>query len=287
MDKKNDNWKAFTLTFDDHYNDALRQQHHAVQFIALVGRHLIPQKPDDSNTNMQYFPEREMLLGNELSNQYRIGLKLSTLELFLLDKELNQIRHISLVGKTRIQVFEELKNVLSESDIDISNLKDELHYDIPAHSVASGAAFTTENSIYFKENVLHFHNSKTVLEAIVADYKDAAAVRVWPHHFDTGTFIPLSFNISGEITRYIGLGFAIPDSMVDEPYCYISFWSADSTENINTLSPLEIGEWKIPDWNGAVLKLSEIRNNNSARSQYEMVYQFFKSGLDIITRYFN
>jgi len=286
MSKGQNNWRLRTLPFDENYHDALQQQHHASQFIALVGHHLIEQKPDDSNTNMQYLSEKEMLLGNELSNGLRMGLQLTTLELFLFDSRFNQIKNISLNRKSWKQVYEELKQTLSESNVDVSNFSDKLHYEIPAHPLVNGANFTIEDSKYFKENALNFHNSKIILESIVADFKDTATIRVWPHHFDTGTFIPLSYNTSGELTRSIGLGMAIPDSMVDEPYYYLSFWSADSTENINDLSPLEIGEWKTPEWKGAVLRFSEILKNNSAETQNGTVERFFKSGIDILTKYF-
>jgi hypothetical protein len=286
LSKENNKWKIQTLVFDEHYHDALQQQHYAAQFIALVGHHLIEQKPDDSNTNMQYLSEKEMLVGNELSNGLRIGLQLNILELCLLDNEFNQIKNISLNGKSWKQVFDKFKLTLSESNVDVSSLSDELHYEIPSHALANGASFTIEDGKYFKENAFQFHNSNTVLESVIADYKDAATVRVWPHHFDTGTLIPLSYNTSGELTRSIGLGKAIPDSMVDEPYYYQSFWSADSTENINDLSPLEIGEWKTPGWNGAVLRHSEILKNNSAESQNEMVKDFFKTGIEILTNHY-
>ena len=75
MDTANNKWEALTLPFDKDVHDALQQQHHAAQFIALVGRHLIPQQADDSNTNMQYYSASDMLLGNPLVNGYRVGLR--------------------------------------------------------------------------------------------------------------------------------------------------------------------------------------------------------------------
>jgi hypothetical protein len=74
MSIRKKNWKTLTLPFNDDLNDALQQQHHASQFIALVGRHLIPQQPDDSNTNMQYLLDKELLVGNELANGMRLAL---------------------------------------------------------------------------------------------------------------------------------------------------------------------------------------------------------------------
>ena len=55
MNTKKD-WELLTLPFNEELNEALQQQHHAPQYIALVGHYLIPQKADDSNTNMEYIP---------------------------------------------------------------------------------------------------------------------------------------------------------------------------------------------------------------------------------------
>ena len=80
----------------------------------------------------------------------------------------------------------------------------------------------------------------------------------------------------------MGLGWAIPDSMVDEPYYYLSFWTEDTDKNITDLPALDSGKWMMPGWNGAVLRHSEIMQNNSARGQYEITESFFKSGMEVI-----
>ena len=98
-------WKRLTLDFDEGLSKALQQQHHAAQFIALVGRHLVPKQADDSNTNMQYQADREWLIGNELPGGMRIALHLSDLNLILIDKENNSRSDIPLLGKTKVQVF--------------------------------------------------------------------------------------------------------------------------------------------------------------------------------------
>ncbi len=49
---ENNIWKELTQDFNSDLHNVILQQHHAAQFIALVGRHMIPQQADDSNTNM-------------------------------------------------------------------------------------------------------------------------------------------------------------------------------------------------------------------------------------------
>ena len=81
----NNNWKIQSLPFDEDMQDALMQQHNTAQFIAKVGRHLIPQKADDSNTNMEFIPEENLLLGNAMPNGMRVALHLSELRLLIID----------------------------------------------------------------------------------------------------------------------------------------------------------------------------------------------------------
>jgi hypothetical protein len=281
MSEDDHNWKIVTLPFDKDMHDALQQQHHAAQFIALAGRHLIPQQSDDSNTNMRFLSENNMLVGNALANGTRLGLQLTNLDIYLLNNKFDEISKITLVGKTRQHAFQELKKLLAESGIDSSKLSQELHYEIPNHPVGDGIKFYIKDKNFLMENAIYRHNSEIVLGAICSSFKDAAPVRIWPHHFDTGTMIPLSYNTKGRISKSLGLGWAIPDSMLDEPYYYLSYWSEDANENIKDLPLLDAGKWMMPEWNGAVLRHSEIMQNHSAQGQFELVNSFFRSGVNI------
>lgn len=282
MNAQNKNWKLQTLAFDENIDQALQQQHHAAQFIALVGRHLIPQQADDSNTNMQYLPDQELLAGNEISNGLRVALQLTDLKLCFVDQEGNCNNEISLNGKSKQMVFEELKKTLASSGIDVSKFINELHYEIPTHKLDKGDAFSVNDKKHFQESTFYRHNAEIVLNEIAHANDHVEPVRVWPHHFDTGSFIPVSRNDKGEVAQSIGIGWSIPDSMVDEPYYYLSFWSENPMEGLKKLNPLDAGEWKIPTWNGAVLKHSVIIKQTSAETQFKLVESFFHQGIDIL-----
>ena len=276
------NWKPQTLSFDKHILQALQQQHHAAQFLALAGRHLIPQKDDDSNTNAEFIPGEKILLGNKLPNGMRVGLHLVDLKLFILDERNNIKKTIRLIGKTKQQVFVELSQNLADVGIDVTNLKNELHYEIPAHPLDEGAIFSIENKSDFIENANYRNNAKIVLNEIATVFEQEEPIRIWPHHFDTGAFFVISKNEEGVATQTIGIGFAIPDSMINEPYYYLSFWSESAVEGIDKLPPLDAGNWMMPNWNGAVLRHSEILKANSADEQHELVKSFYQSGIKML-----
>ncbi len=282
MNTSNKEWKPLTLAFNQDLQDALQQQHHAAQFIALVGRHLIPQQPDDSNTNMQYLPDQGLLAGNELINGMRLALQLTDLKLCFIDQVGNCKNETSLVGKSKGQIYKEIKEKLENLGIDVSKFKNELHYEIPVHKLDSGSSFSIEDRALFQENTYYRHNAALIMNNLVTLYPNAFPVRVWPHHFDTGTFIAVAHNEKGELSKSIGLGWAIPDSMMNEPYYYLSFWSEKPDEGLKTLPASKAGKWMMPDWNGAVLKHSEIQQQDSAEKQFDLVESFFHQGIDIL-----
>ncbi len=282
MNITKNNWKLQSLPFDKEIKEALEYQHHAAQFIAMVGRHLIPEKPDDSNTNMEYIPEGNLLLGNEMPNGIRVALQLTELKLYILDSHGNTKKLISLEGKTQNNVFVELSQNLADLGVDITNFKNELHYDIPSHPVNMGAEFLIKNKNAFIENSNYRNNAKIVLNEIAKVFKQDEPIRIWPHHFDTGAFYVIKKNEKEEMTQTMGIGFAIPDSMIDEPYYYLSFWSANPVEGLEKLPALEEGNWMMPDWNGAVLKHTDIIEAGSADKQHELVKMFYESGIKLL-----
>ncbi len=280
-------WSQLTLAFNRDLHIVLLQQHHAAQFIALVGRHLIPKEPDDSNTNMQYLPDKELLIGNELPGGMCIALSLPDLKLIIVDKLNHRRSELSLAGKSKKQVFDQLKQNLSDLDLDVSKFTNELHYALPDHELDKNAAFSTADQKYIQENILYRHNAEIVLVEIAAKYKKAEPVRIWPHHFDTGSFVPLAYNADGGISKSIGLGWAIPDSMENEPYYYLSYWSETPVEDFNDLPDPGAGKWIRSGWIGGVVKNNDIVNIPSAEGQLAYMKLFFESGINILTDHYN
>lgn len=286
MNTSDKGWKPITTAFTNEINDALQQQHHAAQFIALVGHYLIPQQSDDSNTNMKYLSDGNMLVGHPLPNGLSLALHLEDLRISILDKESNPKKVIALQGKTQQEVFDELKHNLADLAVDVSGFKNKLHYIIPGHPLDKGAVFSATNEFNFIENANYRYNASIVLNKIAQLFEQNDAIRIWPHHFDTGAFFVVSKNEKGEATKTIGIGLAFPDSMVNEPYYYLSFWFEKPLECVENLQPVNAGKWMIPNWNGAILKYSEILKAGTASKQHEMVKTFFNSGIEILMNLF-
>jgi hypothetical protein len=115
-------WKQISIPYDNQLEDAIAQQHHAAQLIAMAGRHLIPKEPDDSNTSMEYDIEKEMLVGKPLPNGFRMALSLVELTIKVLSSNLMPVSSFSLVNKTKKQAFDELKAMLAGMDVNVPAL---------------------------------------------------------------------------------------------------------------------------------------------------------------------
>ncbi len=274
-------WELLQLKFNKDLHQALMLQHQAVQYIAMAGRHLIPQEPDDSNTNLQYIFNKNMLVGNPVSDKLRVGLHLIDFNLHILDTDFASKGTIQLEGKSKEQVFKELKEEIGKHNIDVSTFTRELHYEIPEGALDKDDKFFNPGNKFFKENMLYRHNAQLILEDLARDFPSAEPVRIWPHHFDTGTYVPLAYHRGKLISSY-GLGWAIPDDMVPEPYYYLSFWSENQNIDFSNLPSPEYGEWIKTGWLGGILKLSDIVSEQKAQVQYSIVKKFYESGIQIL-----
>jgi len=275
-------WKLQSLAFNDDLNNALQLQHHAAQFIALVGRQLIFQETDDSNTNMEFIFGQNALNGNKMRNGLKVSLNLSNLELSIMDDANTEKKLIKIEGKTKNAVFKELAQNLADLGVNVTDFINELHYEIPKHKLNDGAVFSIVNKNYFVENAKYRHNAKIVLNEIAQLFKSDESIRIWPHHFDTGAYYVIGKDDTGNATQTIGIGFAIPDSMVNEPYYYLSFWSEKPINEIEEITAIDNGKWMMPNWNGAVLRHSEILKVDNGEGQHELVRSFFTSGINIL-----
>ncbi|MEO8478415.1 MAG: hypothetical protein ABI542_02195, partial [Gemmatimonadota bacterium] len=89
--------------------------------------------------------------------------------------------------------------------------------DFPEHALGGSGAFVIGDPGRRVQLGRYFALARWALDGLADDARSAAPRRVWPHHFDLGTLIPLP---SGSAS--IGLGLSPGDHYYDEPYLYVS-----------------------------------------------------------------
>lgn len=95
--------------------------------------------------------------------------------------------------------------------------------------------------------------------ALLANHLNkAVAIRIWPHHFDTGIYMELNKQTG------VGFGWAMADDKVNEGYFYFSAYGLNDTKiNYDSVSNLSAGRWITGnEWNGAVLGMSVAHPQN-------------------------
>lgn len=277
------NWKLLSFPQPQKLNPSISQLHHAAQFVAMVGNSLLPKADDDSQANMGWHHEKQALSGRmvEANQQFRAIMTYPTFELQLLDASDFRIARLPIKGQTKSTLLHWLKRETAKLGINPEELRVINHFSIPHHPTDDNAAFEISSMTFQEELASYRSNAHLILEAFAKKFESASPVRIWPHHFDSGTYIPLSFDKEGKEDKSIGLGFAIPSDPISELYFYVYFWSKEGKENLNKLPDLASnGIWITKEWKGAALKVSEVLKAKTAQTQYQLVYDFFLSAIN-------
>lgn len=280
-------WKILAQFFTPEMRDALMQQHHAVQFLTMTAKAFISEKQDDSHTNGEYNSMHNAILGHviEGSHPMRVGIRLTDLRLIIVSPENHLIDDLILDGKSKEEVFSELQKLFNSHGLTGDKLSMKLHYDLPQQRIGNGGVFKVRNVSAFAEINKQRHNANLMLTKVASHYRDVSDIRIWPHHFDSGGLISLAYDAQQNVLRSIGIGFAIPDTLVNEPYFYLSFWTADSTKELENPPAFSgKGMWKTPDWKGAVLPILDLLEFPDSKSQWEEVRKFFEDGIKTLVQ---
>ncbi len=107
-------------------------------------------------------------------------------------------------------------------------------------------------------------------------------MRVWPHHFDTAVLLRVEEEEqSGRAAKTVGMGWAIPDQLVGEPYFYVNHQGAPSDTDYDELPVLPAGRWLFKKkWKGAVLLATDVVLEPTAAAQQALVERFLRSAVN-------
>ncbi|WP_448601746.1 hypothetical protein [Thermoleptolyngbya sp.] len=236
------------------------QLHYAAQFIAAVGAALGKPQPDGSQVTMDWDESLPGLVGQPIP-QTSICLALlpgALTSVILQDGE--AIASLPLAGQTMQQALDWHKAELAKLGIATDSIK-LLEYppdDFPDHPLAHGAAFESGDASGREAVMAYFAQTRPLLAKIVAENPEAAAIAIWPHHFDMATLLTYPGATEAD-TKYLGVGLSPGDPSYAEPYWYITPYPYPDLSDLPTL---EAGKWHTDQWVGAVLTASEIQQSS-------------------------
>ena len=254
--------------------------HHAAQLVAAPGRSLAPPRPDDGHTSLEWTSPRS-LAGQEVPGPrpWRAALRFDGPSLAVLS-EGTEVGRFALQGRTRQAAFEWLVERARDLGVPVERLALAPPYALAVHPYAEGAAFEAPGDGSLAEVARWFANANRLLRGLADTWPGAAAVRVWPHHFDIGTVLPLAGG-QGEQSPSIGVGLSPGDDAVAEPYFYVTPWPPPKPAE--PLPELRAGgRWYREGWTGAVLEAGVVVASGAAAAQAEAASAFLTDAVEVL-----
>jgi len=230
-------WRPLRGVDRTQLNEARRQAHYAVQWLARAARAFVSPRPDDSHTNLSWIDAFDGFTTQRLKDDLGLGLRIADLTLVLMGDGTVRGQSYPLNERSDMNARNWLGEQLGAKGLDASALDAPPPYKIPTHAIANGAAYdATRPAHALAELAAWFANAHHSLEGIrrqVIGRKLAASpVRCWPHHFDLDSLISL-----GE-DRTTGMGFSPGDDYYDEPYFYVSIYPEPKGMTLPEMPPI-------------------------------------------------
>ncbi len=230
--------------------------HQAVQLVAMAGKYFITETADDSHTASSWIAGKSLQLGGQIhggKQDFMVGLSYPDFALQLLRTDLEIITAFPLNGKTFAEAFQWLWNQLKMQELNAIKLLPKMHFDIPDHPIKHGNPFRIESFEYLQELARHRTNGHLLHQYFQQLLHRDEDVLIWPHHFDEGLYLPLTFD--GEApTSSISFGLSMPDIYYPEPYFYVTAWEKEEKTTMKDLKLSSLGHWHRQDWLGQVLE---------------------------------
>lgn len=259
-------------------NTAIQMIHFASQLLALAGKYYGEPHTDDSNTAFRFSCSNEFFTGVSLGieNPLKTGLHLKNFSFLTLDEKDNVIKEFDLNGKSFHEAFVFLKTNLENRGFDTSILKPEMHYQLDKFNFNPDFIFHMP-----EKNILDFHislrnNIQVLAKLFTSVFTLTSDFLIWPHHFDSAVLI----YPGADKNSSIGIGLAIADEMIPEPYFYVNPWSKEKINFPETMPTLPGGKWGKGEWKGAYLSLSELLKEPSGNARYQLATSFFSTSIE-------
>lgn len=249
------------------YNAMKDQLHLASQYLAAANMSFLEKKADDSHTNVGFDADTLKMETYDLSpSGDKLALNYRRFSLEWISK--SGMTSLSLDGKTHNEILQWLQEC-SQKHLGKEYVY-EFHYELPyaindAYQYKLTDAATLEHLCNLR--ILAEYTIESIVETNHLD----SPIRIWPHHFDTGAYAPV-----GDTGISIGIGMAIPDTLSDEHYFYISGYKDGKAIFPSSPSDLSLGKWVDQGFTGAILPATNLVESEAVQFFQETINQFKK-----------
>ena len=245
-------------------NTVQNKLHHLAQFLAAFGNSYLPKAGDDSQSNLEWSVNTKALLSRTVHG-IQMALHFQDLKLKIAKDNNTEALYVPDLSHDDIDFW--IRKTLAASGLDA----DAYHHLLGFNLETEFNNFTTpdaEDEKAISDLIRNRDLAHSGLEEIQKHYESTTEIRVWPHHFDTGMLIDMSKEKN--LSKGIGLGYAVADAISKTPYFYTYAWSNKDVVYEN-LPELTQGTWVIEDWKGAIMPVNTRHDTNSVNAFYQEI----------------
>ncbi|MGB5818670.1 MAG: hypothetical protein WBG90_04235 [Saonia sp.] len=245
------------------------QMYLAAQYLAASGISFLEKKDDDSHTNLGFSVEKGSMYTRPLNNAGdTLALNYNTFALVW--NMTNANISFDLQGTTHEEIIKWITQMASNNGIAIP-YSYKFHYE-PSYKLTDGFTFKLVNPKRLRELMDFRILTQKVIASFLKRQNLVSEIRTWPHHFDTGAFaqVPDKKELS------VGLGLAIPDTLVNDHYFYLSGYLGHDTIDCSGFQPLAQGKWYPHEFKGAILPATGI-NEKTATVFFQEALKAYKN----------
>lgn len=231
----------------------LKELHLAAQYLSAAGICYVNHQEDDSHTNLGWDSEKKKLLTHAFGSkkhQLAISLELRQLE-WLENGSLKNA--ISLVESTHLEILNWINDQVLKQGL--PEYLYEFHYELPYPPIEDNHRYRFD-SVEISELAGKWDIGLNAFQQFLGELKWSSPIRIWSHHFDLGFYVQI--DRTGKL--FMGAGLAVPDTLVDDLYFYVSGWKKGQAVETKSFGVLDIGEWR-SDWDGATLAAANMNEN--------------------------
>lgn len=219
--------------------------HIAAQYLATTAISFLEAKSDDSHTNLAW--QNGALSTHSLSeSNCRLSLDYRSFSL-IWTNDAGYRNEFSLDGKTHSEIITWIRRTSLEVKFN-KVYEYKLHYELPYKDKLNAYIFQRPSKEVTEQLIQQRDLAQQALEKVLKDQD--TAVRVWPHHFDSGAFFTTKNKIG------IGLGMAVPDTMINDFYFYVSGYKGHDAIELPEPIQIENGNYHHKEWKGFVLPVA-------------------------------
>ena len=222
--------------------------HIAAQYLATAAISFIEKKDDDSHTNLGW--KNHSLVTHAFPNGDALRLNYKT---YALEWQHNNgaIDSWPLDEKTHQQTLAWLTSKAASSEM-ANAYSYNLHYDLPYPKIVGDTVFKLNSQEEIDKLMAQRDLAQASLETVLKSGDYQSSIRIWPHHFDTGAFVTTNAGLG------IGLGMAIPDTLINDFYLYVSAYKGHDAVELPSDTTIGLGRYYNNSWKGFALPVSRL-----------------------------